>query len=152
MNRTTPFLLGAAIVALPLLGCARSSPTMPSTSSAARGSLAANDQTLDGTWNVVSIQRAGQAVQPAPTGVPYTVTFAESRVSTHVDCNTCGGTYAVSGQTLTVGPALACTRAACPTMDFENTYTALLGGDSEMTMSGGTLVLASPRGVVRLAR
>ena len=41
----------------------------------------------------------------------------------------------LAGQTLTVGPSLACTRAACPTMAFENTYTSVLSGVSTVTLS-----------------
>jgi heat shock protein HslJ len=69
-----------------------------------------------------------------------------------VDCNTCSGAFALSGQTLTSGPALACTRAACRTMEFETAYTRMLGGDSTVTLSGATLVLSSARGVLRLTR
>jgi heat shock protein HslJ len=50
------------------------------------------------------------------------------------------------------GPLLACTRAACPTMAFENTYTKLLGGESTVSLSGRTLVMTSPRGVLRFKR
>jgi heat shock protein HslJ len=100
----------------------------------------------------VSIQPAGQAEQTTPGGARYTLTFADGRLSTHVDCNTCSGAFAVSGQTLTAGPALACTRAACPTMAFENAYTRLLSGDSGITLSGNRLVLLSARGAVRLTR
>jgi heat shock protein HslJ len=100
----------------------------------------------------VSIQPTGQAEQTKPAGATYTATFADGRLSTRVDCNQCAGSFALSGQTLTAGPALACTRAACPTMAFENTYTSILGGDSTVALSGSTLVLSSPRGVLRFVR
>ena len=58
----------------------------------------------------------------------------------------CSGGFTISGQTLTVGPNLACTRAACPTMAFETLYTAILGGDHTVEVSGSTLVLSSSRG------
>jgi heat shock protein HslJ len=64
----------------------------------------------------------------------------------------CSGAFILSGQTLTVGPTLACTRAACPTMAFESTYTHLLSGDSSVSLSGGTLVLSSARGVLHFTR
>jgi heat shock protein HslJ len=75
--------------------------------------------------------------------------FAQGRLSTRADCNVCSGEFALSGQTLTAGPALACTRAACPTMAFENDYTRLLGGNSMIALSGDTLALSSERGVLR---
>jgi heat shock protein HslJ len=104
------------------------------------------------TWNLVSIQSAGQPEQAVPQGASYTLTFADGRLSTRADCNICNGSFTLSGQTLTAGPAFACTRAACPTMAFESTYTTLLSGDSTITVSSNTLVLSSARGVLRFAR
>ena len=107
---------------------------------------------LAGTWKLQALQPAGDAAQATPAGASYTLTFADGRLSTRADCNLCGGTFALSGQTLTAGPALACTRAACPTMAFESTYTRLLSGDSTVTLTDGTLVLSSERGVLRFTR
>ena len=139
--RRSPWLMVLGVLAL-AIGCAESSstPTAPS-----------SDQ-LAGTWNLLSIQPAGQANQPTPPGARYTLSFADGRLSTRVDCNMCSGGFALSGENLTAGPALACTRAACPTMAFENAYTSLLSGDSTITLSGSTLVLSSSRGVLRFAR
>ena len=107
---------------------------------------------LAGAWNLLSIEPAGEARQSVPADASYTLTFTDGRLSTRADCNTCVGAYTVSGQTLTAGPALACTRAACPTLAFENAYTRLLSGESTVTASGTILVLSSARGVLRLAR
>ena len=132
------------------LGCAESSSTLttPSTSS----SSPVLSDAIAGTWTLESIQPAGRPDQARPAGATYTLTFAESRLSTRTDCNTCSGAFALSGQTLIAGPALACTRAACPTIAFENAYTSLLGGNSSVTLSQGTLVLSSERGVLRFTR
>jgi heat shock protein HslJ len=126
--------------------CAGSSSTPTSPVSAI------TPEQLAATWNLVSIQPTGQREQATPAGVPYTLTFADSRLSTRVDCNTCSGAFTLSGETLTAGPALACTRAACRTMAFENAYTTVLTGQSGITLSGNTLVLSSGRGVVRFTR
>jgi len=136
-----PLVLIAALAG----GCSTSAtPTSPSSSLTA-GRLA-------GTWSLVSMQPAGQVEQATPAGATYAVTFADGRLSTRADCNTCNGSFSLSGQTLTAGPALACTRAACPTMDFENAYTRILGGEGTITLSGASLVVSSPRGVLRFAR
>jgi heat shock protein HslJ len=37
-------------------------------------------------------------------------------------------------------------------MAFENTYTALLSGESTVTLSGNSLTLSSARGVLRFSR
>ena len=149
--RSLRFLIGLIIVASLAVGCAgsSSSPTSPSSDG---GPLTITSNQLAGTWNLVSMRPAGQADQPTPSGATYVLTFAAGRLSTRVDCNMCNGVFTLSGQTLTAGPALACTRAACSTMPFENVYTSLLGGDSTVTLSGDTLVLSSARGVMRFAR
>ena len=116
------------------------------------GSQALGVEQLSGSWKLLSMQRAGQDDQATPSGATYTLTFVADRLSTRVDCNVCNGAFAVSGQTLTAGPALACTRAACPTMAFENSYTSVLAGDSTVTVSGDMLALSSPRGVLRFMR
>jgi heat shock protein HslJ len=136
------------------IGCSGSSSTssLPTSPSSIEAMPVVTSDQLAGTWTLVSIEPAGQAQQPAPAGAAYTLTLNEGRLSTRVDCNSCSGGFALSGQTLTAGPALACTRAACPTMAFENTYTGILSGDSTITVSGNTLVLASPRGVLRFVR
>jgi heat shock protein HslJ len=139
MNTSRSVVLLAAV--LFAAACAES-PTTPSLTA----------DRLTGTWSVMSIQLAGQVEQPAPADAVYTLTFADGRLSTRADCNTCGGAFVLSGPTLTAGPALACTRAACPTMAFENSYTRLLAGDSTMTMTEDTLVLSSVRGTLRLLR
>lgn len=107
---------------------------------------------LAGTWRLVSIEAAGEAAQATPAGSTYTLTFADGRLSTRADCNVCSGTFSLSGQTLIAGPALACTRAACRTMDFENAYTRLLAGDGTATLAGETLRLSSERGVLQFTR
>jgi len=128
------------IAALLAAGCTTDIVTAPTT------------EQLAGSWALVSIQPAGKAEQPTPAGVSYSVTFAAGRVTARADCNNCSGVFALSGSTLTAGPTLICTRAACPTMAFENMYTLILAGDSTVGLSGSKLTLTSPRGVLRFTR
>ena len=149
MNSDNPLMScsrvgGLVAFALIIAGCAGRSQTSPSST------LTVNQ--LSGTWNLVLIQPAGQGDQAAPPGASYTLTFADGRLSTRVDCNVCNGAFTLSGQTLTAGPALACTRAACPTMAFENGYTSLLSGESTVTLASNVLALSSARGVLRFTR
>ena len=95
----------------------------------------------------MSIQPAGQTEQSVPAGTSYALALADGRVSAKADCNVCGGNLVVGGQALTIGPLLACTRAACPTMAFENTYVAILAGDSAARIDGNSLTLTSSRGM-----
>lgn len=124
------------------------SPTALSAPPSAASTLAQ----LEGTWTLVSVQRAGEPKQDRPFSAEYTLTFSEGRLSTRADCNICSGTFSMDGSTLTAGPNLACTRAACPTMAFEQIYTSILGGDSTTVVSGSTLGLSSPRGTLQFVR
>ena len=135
------FVLAAAVT----VACS-DAPGTPTSPSANNGSLALTAEQLGGTWTLTSIIAPGQGAQPAPAGATYTLSFADGRLSTRADCNTCGGSFALSGSTLTAGPNLACTRAACPTMAFEAVYTGILSGESAVSLSGNSLVLTSARG------
>jgi heat shock protein HslJ len=114
--------------------------------------LALTPDQLAGTWKLVSIQNAGQSEETSPSSAEYSLTLADGRLSTRADCNVCVGAFTLSGQTLTAGPALACTRAACPTMVFEAAFTGILSGQHTVTLPDGMLVLSSARGVLRFAR
>jgi heat shock protein HslJ len=145
-----PGVAGLLLSAL-TVACA-DSPAMPTSPSAAGGSLALTASQLAGAWTLTSIQVAGQAVAPVPAGASYTLDFGDSRFSVRADCNQCVGTYTISGSRVTLGAALACTRAACPTMQFGATYTKLLSGDVTARLTADTLVLSSPRGTLSFAR
>lgn len=107
---------------------------------------------LEGVWRILSIQRPPQAVETAPVGVIYQVSFDDGRVSLRVDCNTCAGPYTASGSTLTIGPVLACTRAACGTASYEGAVVSLLNGEHQMASTLHNLTLSSSRGTVLLQR
>lgn len=140
---------------LPLLVAALTAACAQSVTSPSAAQVAGPASTtaqLEGTWTLASIQRAGDAKQDRPFSATYTLSFNEGRLSTRVDCNSCGGAYTVDGTTLTAGPNLACTRAACPTMAFENAYTGILSGDSRVVVTGSTLTLSSSRGELQFVR
>ena len=98
------------------------------------------------------MQAAGQGQQARPTGATYTLSFSADRVSTRVDCNQCSGGYSIAGSTLTIAALMACTRAACPTMAFEQAYTTLLGGQHAITIVDNVMMLTSARGELRFTR
>jgi heat shock protein HslJ len=150
MNQLFSSFLLALLVAALTAACTQSvtSPTAVSSPPSAAYTTAQ----LEGTWTLASIQRAGDAKQDRPFNSIYTLSFNEGRLSTRADCNTCGGSFSVEGAVLTAGPNLACTRAACPTMAFENVYTSILGGDSQIVVTGSTLTLASSRGTLQFVR
>src|SRR5829696_4702530 len=100
------FIVALSFVTSVAFGCAGSTPVLTSPSSVGLSALMA----LPAAWNLVSIQPAGEVEQATPSGASYTVTFGQGRLALRVDCNSCGGTYTLDGQTLVAGPALACTR------------------------------------------
>ena len=149
MNHIYYIVLPIALTALVVSACSQSvsSPTAVSSPSAAYTA-----GQLEGTWTLTSIAVAGQAKQDRPFSAIYTLDFNQGRLSTRADCNTCGGSYSIDGSVLTAGPGLACTRAACSTMAFENAYTGILSGDSTMAVTGSTLSLSSSRGTLKFVR
>ena len=137
-------VLVAVLSALVLVGCDEPLATVPSRTVAAQ---------LSGTWHLVSQQMAGEAEQQAPDDARYTLSFADGRMMTFADCNTCVGEVILSGSTVTVGPVLACTRAACPTQAFASGYIALLSGDHAIRrLTSNTLEMSSVRGTLRFTR
>jgi len=107
---------------------------------------------VDGVWRILSIQPASQAVQTAPVGAQYQIGFENARAFLRVDCNTCTGPFTLSGGTLTIGPALACTRAACSTATYESAVVSMLSGAHQMSATQHNLTLTSSRGTVLLQR
>ena len=143
-------LLSFALIALTASACTSSS-TSPTAPSSIAGSTALNADAMASTWRLQSIQKAGQPEQPAPARADYTLAFTD-RLSVRADCNTCSSSYTVSGSTITVGNTMACTRAACPTMAFENEYTGLLTGEHTVTTTPTSMVWMSSRGTIRFVR
>lgn len=107
---------------------------------------------IDGVWRIMSIQRPSQQVQTAPVAAVYQLGFENNRAFVRVDCNTCTGPFALDGSTLTIGPALACTRAACATASYESAVVAVLSGEHQMSATLHNLTLTSSRGSILLQR
>ena len=129
----------AVLLALALASCDEA-PLAPS---AATGAV----------WKLESIERDGQASVPVPDPDRYTVQFEPTgRLSVRSDCNTCGGSYALSNTTLTVGAALACTRAFCGTDSLDTAFLAALSGDQTVTVSSTNLALRGTGVTLRFRR
>ena len=144
-------LLACGLAVSLAAGCGEPAST-PTSSSSISGSSNLTAGEVTGTWNLLSMQEGAGTAQPTPAGASYTLAFADGRLSTRADCNICNGAFSLSGRTLSAGPGLACTRAACRTMEFESTYVRLLAGDTTATLSGAILELSSDRGILRFTR
>ncbi|HEX6163554.1 MAG TPA: META domain-containing protein [Vicinamibacterales bacterium] len=127
-------------IALIFAGCSDNSPASPTPDS------------IDGVWRIISIQPASQPLQTAPVGAQYQIEFQDGRASVRVDCNTCTGSFTLNDGRLTVGPALACTRAACATASYESAVVSLLAGEHQASATLHNLTLTSSRGTMLLQR
>jgi len=109
---------------------------------------------LNGAFRLTSYQPPGlDFVIPLPSGSNYQATFENSSVSARIDCNTCNASLARNGSSLTIGPALACTRAACGANDpINNELTSILAGSHEASEVPGGFRLRSGRGTISLQR
>lgn len=143
--------IAVLLIAAFMPGCS-DVPATPTSPSSGGGSLALTAEQLNGTWTLTSMQVAGQSAQSVPAGATYTLSFADGRLATRADCNTCGGAFTLLGDTLTAGPNLACTRAACATMPFETAYTGVLAGESTISLTGTSLAFSSARGALHFSR
>ena len=134
------------------IACSSSSGSPTAPSSVSGSTALVSESQLSGAWRLQSIQRAGQAAEITPAGADYSLTFADNRIAARADCNSCSGAFALSGSTLSVTPAVACTRAYCATAQFESAYTTLLGGEHTVAISGSTMTWSSSRGSLTFAR
>jgi heat shock protein HslJ len=145
----TPLLLLAA--------CAASengvNPLRPSNPALQGGGTARSAPVLTGSWQMVSLQKSGQARQPAPAGVPLTAEFAsDGNLFLQADCNRCRAGYAVGTDgSLEIGP-MACTRAYCSSAPLDTDFAGLLSSARQAEVSEHSLSVTSEAGSVLLQR
>ena len=76
------------------------------------------------TWKLESVERDGRPAVAVPDPDRYTLQLdPNGRLSVRADCNTCGGAYTLNDTSLTIGNALACTRAFCGTASLDTDVT-----------------------------
>ena len=121
--------------------------------SACGGGLATGPSAVaGGVWKVRSIETSAGGLVAVNRPENYTVEFGEGgRISARADCNTCSGTYSISGASLQIG-ALACTRAFCGTDSNDREFLEILGGATKLAVRGIELSIDSPKGTLRLNR
>jgi heat shock protein HslJ len=120
---------------LAVCGCDSKSPVAPS-------------DVIGPTWLLVSIERAGSPPLVVENPSRYTLRFeADGRLAAMSDCNGCGGTYQLSGSTVSM-KALQCTLVACPQGSLDSQYRSALEraqslarDDDELVIEGGSETL-----------
>lgn len=133
MKKVTTFLIILSVVGLLVLAAC---------------SPAAGGNPLAGTsWELTSYGPAS-APQPAALGVDTSLNFgADGQMGGSLGCNSIGGDYSVSGQSITFGP-LFMTEMACeePQMTQESDAMKVLNGTVGFTVTDNTLIITSTDG------
>lgn len=112
------------------------------------GSVTGPSDVSGDTWQLVSLQQGSSAPVTVSDPSRYTMRLtANGRVEVKSDCNACGGSYALSGDSFDVGP-MACTRAFCGTASLDAAFAGALDGaqsltqaDNRLTITGGDVTL-----------
>ena len=131
--------LVAAAAGLPLVSCS-DGVTGPS-------------DLMGGVWKLQSMRVAGATSDFVPTDpTRFTVEFkSDGSIGVVADCNSCGGTYTVSDEQLSV-PEMTCTLVACPTPSGGE-FAAIIEGTSNLDKDAeDTLEIESSEGRVTLVR
>lgn len=104
-----------------------------------------------GAWRLETMEvSGGAAFEPEDPG-RFTIQFnADGTVAVQADCNQCGGSYSLSGETLTVGP-LACTLIACPTPRGQE-FASIIDGASSIDVDDDEMEIESSEGTLVLTR
>ena len=103
-------------------------------------------------WKLQSIETLAGGLVGLSRPDNYTLEFADaSRLSVKADCNTCSGTYSLSGASLSVG-ALACTKAFCGAASRDTAFLEVLSNATSIGVRGIELSIDSSRGTLRLTR
>ena len=102
-------------------------------------------------WGLVSLQRDGSGVVVADPA-KYTLRLEEDgRVGVKSDCNSCGGSYSLSGSDLEFS-AIACTKVACQTPTLDPDYALALEGPKTVSLSDSELVIRGSGVTLRFRR
>jgi heat shock protein HslJ len=94
----------------------------------------------DKQWSLQELE--GQPLDSAARFKPPTLMLASagSQVSGYAGCNRMAGSYTLRPGTLEFGP-LAMTRMACPAMDLETRFSAMMGAVRQYRVEENQLVL-----------
>ena len=97
---------------------------------------------VEGIWKLDSYNQT-----PAAAGVKTSIEFKDGHMNGNVGCNSFGGDYKVSGDTLTFGPVMS-TMMFCQgqQMDQEQASLAVFQKSAKFAMNGAQLTITSDDG------
>ena len=100
-------------------------------------------------WRLVAIEPATGSSIAVTEGSRYWIEFlTDTRISARADCNTCSGSYTLSGNAVSIGP-LACTRAFCGETSLDTAFTQGLSDAREVTLDEQLLQIKSPAATLK---
>ena len=127
------------VIALFAVGCGDDDLTSPST-------------VIGGVWKLQSLEIPGKGLVQIPIPANYTVEFKDGgQVAIKADCNSCSGTYSISGEAMKIS-AMACTTAFCGSASFDTAFLAVLNSANTFGVKDGELTINSLQGIARLRR
>lgn len=127
--------LALALVVVSALGCDES--------------LTGPSELIGQTWRLVSIDRSGLPSLPAPSDRRFTIEFLDGgRLAVRADCNSCSGSYELSGSRFTVRP-LACTRAFCGNDSLDTPFLQALADARSVRRENAELTIRSESAALR---
>ena len=146
--------LSVLAVASSLAACA-GNLAAPSTSAAGGPSSSSSvaTTTLTGAWKLQSLTTSDATTVTIDKPELFTLEFSDAtRLAARIDCNRGAGSFALNGDTMTIG-AMAVTKAYCAeTARVGDLFINALFGDHAVSATATSLVLSSPRGTLRFGR
>ncbi len=102
-------------------------------------------------WRLESLQRADFSVVQVDLG-RYTLQLeTDGSLRARSDCNSCGGTYTLSGETFTVSP-LTCTRVFCGEASLDQEYVRALQAAQSLDEDDDRLTVLAGAQTLRYVR
>jgi heat shock protein HslJ len=107
---------------------------------------------IGGVWKLQSLEIPGRGLVQIPQPANYTVEFKDGgQVAIKADCNSCSGTYSISGESMKI-TASACTTAFCGSASFDTAFLAVLNNANTFGVVDSELTINSLQGIARLRR
>lgn len=104
------------------------------------------------SYQLLAIDRSGLPSTPAPGDRRFTIEFQDGgRLAVRADCNSCSGTFELSGSTVTIRP-LACTRAFCGNDSLDTPFLQALSDAKSVRLNGTDLSILSGAVTLRLVQ
>ena len=113
---------------------------------------AAAPASVEGPWNVTSVNNGSGAVSSVPTGISAAMSFlTDGTMEGFGGCNDFSGPYTVDGDSITIGPLMSTMKACSDEINaFEAQLLTALGNSTVWSVSAGTLELRDGEGALQV--